>query len=82
LADLPPGQSGEIAFVPDEDPALLRYLAEVGLVPGAVVTVLDREPFDGPLYLKVGSLLDRRPVSLTVCHQVVVVPSQAQESTP
>jgi DtxR family transcriptional regulator, Mn-dependent transcriptional regulator len=41
--------------VPDEDPAALRYLADLDLVPGAEVEVLDRAPFDGPLRLRVGS---------------------------
>ena len=80
LDDLPTGQSAEITLVPDEDPALLRYLAEVGLVPGAAVTVLDREPFAGPIYLKVGSAAGSRPVSPAVCHQVFVTPSQMQEN--
>jgi len=32
---------------------LLRYLEELGLVPQAVVTVLNREPFGGPIWVKV-----------------------------
>jgi DtxR family Mn-dependent transcriptional regulator len=72
LGDLAIGQPAEIVLVPDGDAALLRYLAEVGLVPGAKVTVLDREPFEGPLYLRLGSAPDRRPVSPVVCAQIRV----------
>jgi DtxR family Mn-dependent transcriptional regulator len=33
----------------------LRYLGELGLVPGAVVRVLSQAPFGGPITLTVGS---------------------------
>jgi Fe2+ transport system protein FeoA len=32
----------------------LRYLAEIGLVPGASFELLNRAPFNGPLLLQVG----------------------------
>lgn len=41
--------------VPDEDAAALRYLAELELVPGARVTVLERAPFNGPVRLRIGA---------------------------
>ncbi|MBW3625336.1 MAG: metal-dependent transcriptional regulator [Armatimonadetes bacterium] len=37
LADVPVGESGSVARVNDEDPDLLRHLADVGLVPGVTV---------------------------------------------
>lgn len=43
-----------VRVVSDKDPALLRYLAELTLQPGAVVTVLHRAPFDGPITLRIG----------------------------
>jgi DtxR family transcriptional regulator, Mn-dependent transcriptional regulator len=54
LADLPAGAAATVARVADQEPAKLRYLAELGLVPGASVAVLGRAPFDGPLRLRVG----------------------------
>jgi DtxR family Mn-dependent transcriptional regulator len=33
---------------------MLRYLAERGIVPGVVVTVVDRQPFGGPLTVRLG----------------------------
>ena len=47
------GQSGVVVRVEDEDPALLRRLKEMGLVPGAVVQLRQREA--GQLYLAVGA---------------------------
>jgi DtxR family Mn-dependent transcriptional regulator len=54
LVDLPPGDAATIRRVPDGDPSLLQYLAELGLVPGARVEVIEKSPFDGPLTLRVG----------------------------
>ena len=39
--------------VPDTDPALLCYLAEVGIVPGAQLEVKSYSPFDENLTIKV-----------------------------
>jgi DtxR family transcriptional regulator, Mn-dependent transcriptional regulator len=49
LVDLPVGESRIVARVSDHDPALLRYLAERGLVPDATVEVIERAPFGGPI---------------------------------
>lgn len=38
--------------VPSSDPEKLRYLSEVGLVPGAQVRVLEKLPFDGGMRLQ------------------------------
>jgi DtxR family Mn-dependent transcriptional regulator len=54
LVNIGPGQSAIIRRVPDSDPALLRYLGELGLKPDATVVVLKKEPFDGPLMLRIG----------------------------
>ncbi len=49
LADLEPAQRGSIVRVSDDDAGRLRYLAELGLTPGATVTLVERSPFGGPL---------------------------------
>ena len=53
LYALEPGDSGTFVRVSDADPAMLRYLSERGIAPGAELEVVDRQPFDGPLYVKV-----------------------------
>ena len=40
--------------VGDENPARLRYLAEQGLTPGTRMTVVDRQPFNGPITVRIG----------------------------
>lgn len=39
--------------VKNQNPELLRYLEKQGLIPGVKVEVLNKEPFDGPVRLKV-----------------------------
>lgn len=53
LYALEPGESGTFVRVSD-DPAMLRFLSERGIAPGAQIEVLERQPFDGPLYVRVG----------------------------
>jgi DtxR family Mn-dependent transcriptional regulator len=55
LADLDPGDVAVVARVPDGDPALLRYLAEIALVPGQRLELTRSAPFGGPLTVRTGS---------------------------
>jgi len=55
LSDLDPGESARIVEVEDEDPELLRYLASMRFVPGTTVRCLKKEPYDGPLTIRVGA---------------------------
>jgi DtxR family transcriptional regulator, Mn-dependent transcriptional regulator len=53
LSELTTGKHARVASVSDDEPALLRYAAEIGLVPGARLLVVERAPFDGPLMVSV-----------------------------
>ncbi|HET9983649.1 MAG TPA: metal-dependent transcriptional regulator [Longimicrobiales bacterium] len=59
LADLPAGRSGRVVQVADDDPALLRYLDELGISIGTRVTLLARAPFDGPITLRLDGRAER-----------------------
>jgi len=52
LVDLGPGARASVSRVPDGDPELLRYLAELGLVPGSGVEVVEQAPFAGPVTVR------------------------------
>jgi DtxR family transcriptional regulator, Mn-dependent transcriptional regulator len=52
LVDLAPGEAAAVARVPDGDRELLRYLAELGLVPGSGVEVVAQAPFGGPVTVR------------------------------
>ena len=54
LAELAVDTPGVVVRVADEDPAMLRYLAELSVVPGKRVTVKSRAPYGGPITLVVG----------------------------
>ena len=54
LADLAVDMPGIVMRVTDEDPAMLRYLAELSVVPGKRVTIKSRAPYGGPITLAVG----------------------------
>jgi DtxR family Mn-dependent transcriptional regulator len=54
LAGVPAGQSFRIDRISDEDSTALQYLAGLGVRPGVVLQVLDREPFGGPVWVEVG----------------------------
>ena len=51
LATAATGERVRVRRVQDEDAPRLRYLAELGIRPGAVLRILDRAPFDGPMTL-------------------------------
>lgn len=51
LADLPVQTRATVSRVSDSDAALLRYLGDLGLTPGAAIVVTERMPFEGPIRL-------------------------------
>jgi DtxR family Mn-dependent transcriptional regulator len=53
LEALDEGEEATVRRVPDGDPGLLRYLAELGLVPGRRVRLRAAAPFEGPLTVEV-----------------------------
>ena len=54
LSSLRPNQQAHVLRVNDEDPALLRHLDELGLIPGAQLTVTAHSPFDNNLTVDTG----------------------------
>ncbi len=54
LASLRSGERATVKQVTDEDPAFLRHLQDLGLVPGAEVEVAEYSPFDQNTSLRVG----------------------------
>jgi DtxR family transcriptional regulator, Mn-dependent transcriptional regulator len=53
LSELEPGAIVSFARVSDSDPEMLRYLAERGIRPGAELEIISRDPFEGPLHVRV-----------------------------
>ncbi|MGE5444509.1 MAG: metal-dependent transcriptional regulator [Ignavibacteriales bacterium] len=55
LADIEARKTVVISSVSDSDPEKLRYMAGLGLFPKVSVTIKDKSPFEGDLFIKVGS---------------------------
>jgi DtxR family transcriptional regulator, Mn-dependent transcriptional regulator len=70
LLDLDAGESATVQRVPDADPALLRYLGELGVVPAATVTMIEKAPFGGPVTLEIAGT--RQALGIGVAEQILV----------
>jgi len=55
LASLDAGARGTLVRVSDSDPEMLRYLAEKGIGPGDRFEVMERQPFEGPVFARFGT---------------------------
>jgi DtxR family Mn-dependent transcriptional regulator len=60
-----PGDKLVIRRVDDDDPKLLLYLEEVGLMPNVKIELLEKAPFQGPFTVKIGDQVQ------VIGHQVV-----------
>jgi DtxR family Mn-dependent transcriptional regulator len=76
LAEMGQGDRVRVRRMQDEDAERLRYLAELGIRPGALVRVLDKAPFDGPITLWVDDAAGgaTRAIGVTLADQVFVEP--------
>jgi len=54
LSTVQPGQQVIVQRVNDDRPDLLRYLTELGLIPGALVQVQSVAPYDGVYTIRIG----------------------------
>jgi DtxR family Mn-dependent transcriptional regulator len=70
LGELMSGDEAFILCVPDSDPALLRYLAELGLFPKRRVTIIERAPFGGPLTVEVDG--ERHAIAIELAERIAV----------
>ena len=78
LGEVQVGTRGVLRRVQDEDAEALRYLAQMELVPGVEVEVLERAPFNGPLKLQVAG--QERFLGAELARSLEIEP--ADESTP
>ncbi|MBA2311958.1 MAG: metal-dependent transcriptional regulator [Actinobacteria bacterium] len=65
LWDVGDGEAALIEQVPDSHPDALRYLAEVGVLPRASVTVESRGPIGGPLFVRIKDDKETAPMALS-----------------
>jgi DtxR family transcriptional regulator, Mn-dependent transcriptional regulator len=72
LASLEPGRAARVERVSDRNAERLRYLGELGIVPGVTVQVIAREPFGGPIALRVAD--ESRTIGPELASQILVTP--------
>lgn len=72
LAELGAGLGVRVVRVSDEDPEMLRYLAELEITPGAELLIVSKAPFAGPITLRIGSTL--HSIGPSLAEQVLVEP--------
>lgn len=53
LADLAPGETGELVRVSDSDPEMLRYLTARRIALGSRIELVERQPFGGSLSARI-----------------------------
>ncbi len=66
-------ESARVASIPEEDQAIVAHLAEIGLIPRAIVQVREVGPLEGPITVMVGNQI--RALGRDVARQVRVRPS-------
>jgi DtxR family Mn-dependent transcriptional regulator len=72
LATLAVGDTAVVSRItwPDEDGEMLRYVGGLGLTPGAIFTVVEVAPFDGPITVQIAD--DQKVVGHNVATAVLV----------
>jgi DtxR family Mn-dependent transcriptional regulator len=72
LDELGAGYGARVVRVSDDDPEMLRYLADLEIIPGTELVVVSRSPYEGPISLRIaGHLLAIGPA---LAAQVMVEP--------
>lgn len=77
IADLHVGDTVCVRRVSDENGERLRYLAELGIVPGVQLRVVERAPFDGPITVEIGTA--QRVIGPSLAAEVLVEAKSAEE---
>jgi len=60
-----------IGRVKDQDPELLRHLEKTGIIPGVKLTILKKDPFEGPVHVKLEE--EEKTIGFKIASQVYLV---------
>jgi DtxR family transcriptional regulator, Mn-dependent transcriptional regulator len=80
LSSLEPGAAARVERVSDKNAERLRYLAELGIVPGVMVHIIAREPFEGPIAMRIGD--ETRTIGRELASQILVAPQTTKRPRP
>jgi DtxR family Mn-dependent transcriptional regulator len=73
LAALAPGDRGRFVRVSDSNPEMLAYLSDCGISVGDDFELVERQPFDGPLSIRIGE--ETHVLGLRLAEAMRVVPA-------
>ncbi len=76
LAELPIDKQGTVSRIIDQTPEVLRYLSELGLIPGAHIVLTERAPLNDTVTIRVGNQDKIHTISTQVARKVLVSPAQ------
>jgi DtxR family Mn-dependent transcriptional regulator len=74
LSELRVGEQARVASVSDSNPEVLRYLTSIGVMLDTEVTVVAREPFEGPITIEAAGAT--RAISPSMAARVLVLDTQ------
>jgi len=74
LEELEPGQEAVVRRVTDGDPAMLRYLGDLGLYPATAIEMISKEPYGGSLRVRISGT--ERSVGRELGSHVFVSPKE------
>ncbi len=79
LVQMPEGLECVVRRVCDDDSEVLRYVASLGIIPKARITLAEKAPFDGPIYVRVmlNGEAQVHALGQRVASQVFVAPVEA-----
>ena len=72
LAQVAVGDDATVFGVTEELSEMLRYLGQIGMRPGAHVSVLEKAPLGGPVTVRLGGA--QHAISLELARSITVVP--------
>jgi DtxR family Mn-dependent transcriptional regulator len=71
LAELPIDRQGIVSRIIDQSPEVLRYLSDLGLVPGAQIMLTERAPLNDTITIRLGSQDKLHTISTQVARKVL-----------
>lgn len=71
IADAEKDRSYIVGRVKDQDPEVLRYLEQIGIIPGVKIKILEKAPFNGPVDLMIEE--EEKTIGFRIAEQVYLV---------
>jgi len=72
LCEMRPGQEAVVLRVRDENPEMLRYLSELGIIPNADLKIVEYSPLDDNLSLQVSGSAKRIVLGPRITSEIYV----------